>query len=55
MILFRHILMNDVVGEPGQRKLSAGEADFDFIRRGKFADAIEDFSGLFLSSASSRS
>ena len=48
MILFRHILVNRIVGEASQRKPSAREKHFDFVRGREATNAVEDISGLFL-------
>jgi hypothetical protein len=48
VVLFRDILMNDVIGKASQRELSAREEDLNLIRIRKFADAIEDVGGLFV-------
>src|ERR1035438_2309093 len=49
MILFRHILVNRIVGEASQRKPSAREKHFDFVRGRELPDAIENVGGFFLS------
>src|SRR5437899_2603003 len=48
MIRFRHILMNDVVREPCERKPPAREKYFHLVRARKLPDAVKDITGLFL-------
>ena len=45
-VFFGNILMNGVVGETSEREAAAGDKDFDFVRGGELADAIEDVGRL---------
>ena len=48
VIFFRHVLMNNVVGETSERKVSAGEEHFDLIPGRELLDAGEYIGGLFV-------
>jgi hypothetical protein len=48
VVLFSDILMNDVIGEAGERALSAGKEDFDFVGGRMLLDAVENVGGFGL-------
>ena len=48
VILLGHVLVNSVVGEASQRKMSSREEDLDYIPSREFLNALEDVAGLFL-------
>src|SRR6185437_15417159 len=55
VILFRHVLVDGVVGEAGERALPAGDESFHFIGGGEFFQAFEYFGGFVFSQHSALS
>src|SRR6185437_2844040 len=43
VILFRHVLVNGVVGEAGEGALPAGDEGFNFVSGGELPESLENF------------